>query len=97
MVQAGSLMLNTGSSQASAQASQNVHSPFANDTTGVLAGPLTKMASGQAAMQSPHPKHAFLIDISVVQGGRICAPGLPAKSARLDNACDPDLPTIISL
>lgn len=90
-------MSKTGSLQAVTQASQKVHSPLLNETTGVLAGPLNRMASGQAATQSPHPVHAFLIDVSEVQGGRIGAPCFPANSARLDNVRDPDWPNSISL
>ena len=60
----------TSSSQASAQAPQNVQAPMLKSSTGVPAGPPVSMASGQAPMQSPQEWHLSLIVVSSVHGGR---------------------------
>jgi len=96
MAQAGPLTSNTGSLQAVTQASQNVHSPPENETTGVLAGPLSKIPSGQAETHAPHPVQAVRIEVSVVQGGRGREFRCPENRARLDNVDDCDLSTNLS-
>ena len=61
----------TGSGQASTQDLQKVQAPAEKSTTGVLAGPGFRIASGQASIQRPQLVQSDLIVASLDQGGRI--------------------------
>nr|WP_235820306.1 hypothetical protein [Falsiruegeria litorea] len=66
-----SVLEKTGSGQASAQALQNVQAPAEKSTTGVLAGPGFRIASGQESIQRLQLVQSDLIVASLDQGGRI--------------------------
>lgn len=76
----------TASAQVSAHRPQNVHSPCLKSTTGVRPGPGTKIASGQAATQSPQLVHFSMTEASVLQGGRMTTPRPVRTERRLDVA-----------